>query len=294
MPDGGTLTIRAYQGRRHRCHRNSRSGRRHPCRCSGKDLRVVFHHQKVRHRNRFGANLSNHAVALRLGGLRIRRREGNHLPPALAAGGNARSMPLEEAAARSLEAHLNQYGTLRSRRDAHRPVPGRQCPVCPRSDAARAGVVLEFVCTNSTATDRAGSRRLLRQQSPKPDTPTTAPPPSCPPKSKTAKKKPPSKPAASSHKVVVRNGGAKDESPQLAPGMSEEQAQHSRETTARFLPPPTPMCRASPVANSHRRNRACSTRFTPIRSSRKRRQVQATWRAPTPLPTKRICSPTNW
>jgi hypothetical protein len=72
-------------------------------------------------------------------------------------------------------------------------------------------------------------------QPPKPETPTPAPPPSCPSKSKPAKGKPPAKPAASGHKVVVRNGGAKDVSPQLAPGMSEEQEQHSRETTAQLL-----------------------------------------------------------
>jgi len=38
-----------------------------------------------------------------------------------------------------------------------------------------------------------------------------------------------------SGKVVVKNGGAKDDSEQLAPAMSKEQAQHSRESTAQLL-----------------------------------------------------------
>ena len=35
--------------------------------------------------------------------------------------------------------------------------------------------------------------------------------------------------------MVVRNGGAKDESAQLAPGMTPEQELHSRETTAQLV-----------------------------------------------------------
>jgi type IV secretory pathway VirB10-like protein len=38
-----------------------------------------------------------------------------------------------------------------------------------------------------------------------------------------------------SGKVVVRNGGVKDDSEELAPAMSKEQAQHSRESTAQLL-----------------------------------------------------------
>lgn len=38
-----------------------------------------------------------------------------------------------------------------------------------------------------------------------------------------------------SGKVVVRNGGAKEGSPQLAPGMSQEQALHNRENTSQLL-----------------------------------------------------------
>lgn len=49
------------------------------------------------------------------------------------------------------------------------------------------------------------------------------------------KKKPRAKSPASGRKVVVRNGGAKDQSAQLAPGMSKEQELHSRETTATLL-----------------------------------------------------------
>jgi hypothetical protein len=38
-----------------------------------------------------------------------------------------------------------------------------------------------------------------------------------------------------SGKVVVRNGGAKGDSPQLSPGMSQEQALHQRENTDQLL-----------------------------------------------------------
>jgi hypothetical protein len=65
----------------------------------------------------------------------------------------------------------------------------------------------------------------------------TAPPATKPttPEPKPAKKKPAGKASAQGHKVVVRNGGAKDVSPQLAPGMSKEQELHSRETTTQLL-----------------------------------------------------------
>lgn len=36
-------------------------------------------------------------------------------------------------------------------------------------------------------------------------------------------------------KVVVRNGGAKDNSAQLNPAMTQEQAQHSKESTVQLL-----------------------------------------------------------
>ena len=48
------------------------------------------------------------------------------------------------------------------------------------------------------------------------------------------KKKPGAKTSAPGRKVVVRNGGAKDQSPQLSPGMSKQQELHSRESTARL------------------------------------------------------------
>ena len=48
------------------------------------------------------------------------------------------------------------------------------------------------------------------------------------------KKKSVAKTSVPGHKVVVRNGGAKDQSPQLSPGMSKQQELHSRETTARL------------------------------------------------------------
>lgn len=81
-----------------------------------------------------------------------------------------------------------------------------------------------------------------------PPTETAPAPPSAEPQTQTpspaatpatsvpkAKKKPVRKAPASGHKVVVRNGGAKDVSPQLAPGMSKEQELHSRETTHQLL-----------------------------------------------------------
>jgi hypothetical protein len=56
------------------------------------------------------------------------------------------------------------------------------------------------------------------------------------PAPKTAeKKKPTAKAPVPGHKVVVRNGGAKDESAQLAPSMSKEQELQSRQATARLL-----------------------------------------------------------
>jgi hypothetical protein len=75
---------------------------------------------------------------------------------------------------------------------------------------------------------------------PEPSMPQSeAPPPPTPnPADQTPKpvnkKKPGAKTSAPGHKVVVRNGGAKDQSPQLAPGMSKQQELHSRETTARL------------------------------------------------------------
>jgi len=73
---------------------------------------------------------------------------------------------------------------------------------------------------------------------PPPETQPQPPPPTNPPNqtSKSAKKKKPgTKASVPGHKVVVRNGGAKDESTQLAPGMSKEQELHSRETTTQLL-----------------------------------------------------------
>jgi hypothetical protein len=70
------------------------------------------------------------------------------------------------------------------------------------------------------------------------DDQTPTPPPASLPTStpKPAEKKnPPAKAAAPGHKVVVRNGGAKDQSAQLAPGMSKEQELQSREATTRLL-----------------------------------------------------------
>jgi len=73
------------------------------------------------------------------------------------------------------------------------------------------------------------------QSAPETDTQPAAPanPPAPAPKPK--KEKSETKAATAGHKVVVRNGGAKDVSPQLAPGMTKEQEVHSRATTAQLL-----------------------------------------------------------
>jgi outer membrane biosynthesis protein TonB len=73
-----------------------------------------------------------------------------------------------------------------------------------------------------------------------PSTPQSQTPPSPTPnpanhtRKPVKKKKPGAKTLAPGQKVVVRNGGAKDQSPQLSPGMSKQQELHSRETTARL------------------------------------------------------------
>jgi outer membrane biosynthesis protein TonB len=76
---------------------------------------------------------------------------------------------------------------------------------------------------------------------PAPQTPEAAPPaatesPERPrlarKKKRTARKKPTATPSG---KVVVRNGGAKDNSAQLSPGMNQEQALHQRENTSQLL-----------------------------------------------------------
>ena len=81
-------------------------------------------------------------------------------------------------------------------------------------------------------TETAPAPQTAAQPSPEPQTQTSAP---TIPTPKPAKKKPASKAAGPAHKVVVRNGGAKDVSAQLAPGMSKEQELHSRETTTQLL-----------------------------------------------------------
>ena len=67
----------------------------------------------------------------------------------------------------------------------------------------------------------------------------TQPPPAANPPSPTPKsakrKKPGTKASTTGHKVVVRNGGARDNSAQLAPGLTKEQELHNRETTTKLL-----------------------------------------------------------
>jgi hypothetical protein len=69
-------------------------------------------------------------------------------------------------------------------------------------------------------------------QSPSPAAPLPATPPR--PELKRKKKKTPAT-HPQSGKVVVRNGGVKDDSVELAPAMSKEQALHSRASTAELL-----------------------------------------------------------
>lgn len=71
-----------------------------------------------------------------------------------------------------------------------------------------------------------------------PSTQTPVLPPANPPNPapNSAKTKPGTKASAAAHKkVVVRNGGAKDESAQLAPGMTAEQEQRNRDATTHLL-----------------------------------------------------------
>lgn len=74
--------------------------------------------------------------------------------------------------------------------------------------------------------------------SPPTQTQTLVPPPANPPNlaPNSPKQKPGTKASAADHKkVVVRNGGARDESAQLAPGMTAEQEHNSRQVTGRLL-----------------------------------------------------------
>ena len=76
------------------------------------------------------------------------------------------------------------------------------------------------------------------QESPQaqpPASPAVTTPPAQTNQPTTAAKKKKAGTSGPARKVVVRNGGAKDQSAQLAPGMSKEQAARSRESTARLL-----------------------------------------------------------
>jgi hypothetical protein len=76
-----------------------------------------------------------------------------------------------------------------------------------------------------------------------PQTQTSTPPTPAPEKTKPAYKSSPKKPRAKtktsggtpSGKVVVKNGGARDTSGQISPGISAEQELHQRETTSQLL-----------------------------------------------------------
>src|SRR6266496_3318633 len=79
-------------------------------------------------------------------------------------------------------------------------------------------------------------------QTPTPqETPPSAAPNETPPSAKTKtirkKRKPAGKTQTTSEggKVVIRNGGAKEESSQISPGMSDAQARHQREITNQLL-----------------------------------------------------------
>jgi len=91
--------------------------------------------------------------------------------------------------------------------------------------------------TDQSQTEPAATPPVPGTASP-PDQTQTPPPPANPSKQtpKPAKRKPGTKaPATGRKKVVVRNGGAKDESAQLAPGMSKEEERRNREITTRLL-----------------------------------------------------------
>lgn len=103
---------------------------------------------------------------------------------------------------------------------------------------------------SSTAQSESGARPPETGQSAPPaQAPSPGPPPSVspppqnpPPAAPLPEEKPVlkrNKKKTASHtqsgKVVVRNGGAKDDSEELAPAMSREQARHSRESTAQLL-----------------------------------------------------------
>lgn len=69
---------------------------------------------------------------------------------------------------------------------------------------------------------------------PQPEPQAQTPPPTASPvQASTPAKKPGT--STQTHKVVVRNGGAKDESAQLAPGLSKDQQLRSRESTSKLL-----------------------------------------------------------
>src|ERR1051326_5089307 len=83
-----------------------------------------------------------------------------------------------------------------------------------------------------------------QDQAPPPVTPQTqeAPNPAkagctkrTPQRHKMRRKKKPTSTNEQQGKVIVRNGGARDNSAQLAPGMSKEQEQHNRASTAQLL-----------------------------------------------------------
>lgn len=95
---------------------------------------------------------------------------------------------------------------------------------------------------SSTAQSEPGQSAPPAQAPSSGPPPSVSPPPQNPPAAPLPEEKPVlkrNKKKTASHtqsgKVVVRNGGAKDDSEELAPAMSKEQARHSRESTAQLL-----------------------------------------------------------
>ena len=95
MTAGGTLTLKARRDDEMILAEVHGPGLRHSARSPGENFRTLLHHQgrQRRKRNRPGANLPDHAVALWLGGVRFHCRSRHDVPPAPAGGGRETRSP---------------------------------------------------------------------------------------------------------------------------------------------------------------------------------------------------------
>ena len=80
MPEGGTLTLRAFATANAAVLEVQRHRRRHPSRDSRQDLQPLLHHPQGRQRNRPGPHLPRHAAAQRRIGAGHRLCAGRNLP----------------------------------------------------------------------------------------------------------------------------------------------------------------------------------------------------------------------